>query len=466
MALTVRAGVGESVHDGHTVVDEAALGPIRLLILGDRTQHLFVPMLGDGQDAAFDRAVVEAMRSRSTLLTRLGNRIEFRGTPGPYTGTVPYDPGWSSNALTVLDLAGVRHVHKTYRRITPPSREPALLQAMNGSGMTQRPVGEYTYLPADGTRVPLGMIYVYADGDGLDVPLRQSLRSLWAALDQGSPLTPAVRSVTGPLARPISRAGAFLRRFHGELATRLGECGPFPAVGLPAAGFLASADDRIAEVAAVIRADHRYPARVRSAVVTALRAEWARAQAATHRDWPSGPGHGDLHLSHFLRAERDDGTWHMQLIDLSTPPLDPADPGFEAQSPWQDLAALLRGLACFTGDEFAYRAGLDLGVDSAESCRAALLLAAGLPPDGPGWTGTRLAHLDHLRRGAAAWQSRIGALLLRGYAPATRIAGHPAWRMFLLRRLLHELSHAYAHDRTYYAEITLRNALESGMHDD
>ncbi|NUT31433.1 MAG: hypothetical protein HOV79_00005, partial [Hamadaea sp.] len=174
-----------------------------------------------------------------------------------------------------------------------------------------------------------------------------------------------------------------------------------------------------------------------------------------------GAVHGDQHLSHFLRAQRPDGGWRMCLIDLSTPPADPADPRYAAQTPWQDPVALLRGLACFTADELAYRIGLDLGVDSADAGDALLLRAAGHAAAPAVWTEARVAHLERLRRAAAAWQERIGRLLLAGYAPGRAPAETAAWRMLRLHRLLHELAYAYAHDRAYYAAITLRHAIEN-----
>jgi maltokinase len=271
------------------------------------------------------------------------------------------------------------------------------------------------------------------------------------------PLDRAVSHAVSGLCRPLTRAGAFLRGFHEELAARLGPGEPFPAEA-----FLAAAGRRIDEVASMIRADGRHPAAAGAAVLAALRSEWSRGKAACRGDWPGGPSHGDLHLSHFLRAEGADGGWQMCLIDLSTPPLDPSDPRHAAQSPWQDPMALLRGLACFTGDEFAFQAGLDLGIDKSDTCRTAYLRSAGLAPDTPGWTAPRLVRLDRLSAAAAAWQERVGGLLMRGYAPDGATREHPAWRALGLSRLLHDLSYAYTHDRPYYAAVTLRQALQIG----
>lgn len=157
-----------------------------------------------------------------------------------------------------------------------------------------------------------------------------------------------------------------------------------------------------------------------------------------------------------LRRELPDEDWELCVIDLSTPVSDPADPA-TAQSPWQDLAALRRGLEIFTADEFSDHAADTLGMDPEDTARTALLQATGVRPDTPGWTPKKLAELDRLRAAAGLWAARAGDLL----APAPP-GDHPAWRLFRLRRLIHELDYAYAHDRAYHAAINLRHAVEAG----
>ena len=214
----------------------------------------------------------------------------------------------------------------------------------------------------------------------------------------------------------------------------------------------------MAKLTPLVLTDPRIPAAVREAVATGLTQELARiADLPRGEPWRAGPCHGDLHLSHLLRRERADGSWELCIIDLSTPPSDPADPA-TAQSPWQDLAALRRGLEIFTADEFSDQAAEHLGMDPEDTCRTALLQAAGTRPDTPGWTPRKLAELERLRSAARTWADRAGGLL-SGDDP--ELAGHPAWRLFRLRRLIHELDYAYAHDRAYHAAINLRHAVEA-----
>ncbi|QMU71263.1 hypothetical protein [Streptacidiphilus sp. P02-A3a] len=452
------------------VLDQAALGEFRLLLVapvGGEPSRWFVPVAdhGRGPEAAgaadYDRAVVRALAEGLRLPTARGGRIEFHGAPADFRGQLPFDPGWSSNSLTLVDLGGAAHAHKTYRRLDTGNREPELLRLMAPGGRTQRLVGDYGYRePGTGRLEPLGVVYAYAAGDGLDVPLRDSLRGLWQPVADGLAPERAVAAARQRLAEPLRGAGRFLRDFHRELAQRLG-----PAPEFPAEGYHAGTAARTAELRPRILADDRFPVAVRRAALAALDREAALVRELPLAPPPSGPSHGDLHLSHFLRRETPGG-WEMCVIDLSTPVLDPDDPT-SAQSPWQDLVGLLRGLECFTADELAHQAAIVLDLDSDETCRTALLCAAGAPPDTPGWTPERLAALERLRGTAQLWSAAVAGLLLDGYTAAGRegggveLAGHPAWRMFRLRRLVHELAYAYAHDRAYHAAINLRHAVEA-----
>ncbi|GJF31032.1 hypothetical protein KNE206_37320 [Kitasatospora sp. NE20-6] len=447
---------------GFDLLDEAVLGPVRLLLVapaGGGTDRWFVPVAADdpGRPADrtkdFDRLVVQALRDGLRLPTRRGNLVEFDGTPPEFRGQLPFDPGWSSNTLSLLDLGGTAHAHKTYRRIGTGTREPELLRLMAPGGRTQQPAGEYTYVDtATGRRDPLGVLYRYAAGDGLNVPLRDGIRALWPLLQDGADPRTAVTASQRALVAPLRDTGRFLRAFHQDLAERLG---PHPE--FPVRAVLADTAARIAALRPHLLGDDRHPGAVRRAAVTGLDRELALVAAAPPQPWPAGPGHGDLHLSHLLRRELPDGSWELCVIDLSTPHPDPADPA-TAQSPWQDLAALQRGLEIFTADEFTDRAAHVLGKDPDDTCRTALLTAAGARPDTPGWTPHDLAELARLQEAARLWAARIGGLLITDAQP---LAGHPAWRLFRLRRLIHELDHAYAHDRGYHAAINLRHAVEA-----
>ncbi|AEV84563.1 1-epi-valienol-7-phosphate 1-kinase [Actinoplanes sp. SE50] len=452
---------------GVRILDEAILGPSRLLIVAaerNPESRYFVAVLRHDPsreavgDAAHDRAVVQAMRERLALPTAAGHLIVFDGDPAPFRATRPFDPGWSTNALSLADLDGTLHIHKAYRLVSAATREPHLLRLMHRGGRTQRWAGDYHYVEQpSGRRYPLGLLYAYAEGDSLDLPLRHSIRSMWPALLGGTEPAGAVTAAQRSIAGELPGVGRFLRDFHTELAQRLE-----PAPTFPVNAYLRETAERVAALGCRISADERYPRPVREAVVAALTGELDQATTSAVRvPWPAGPSHGDLHLSHILRRQTPDG-WRLCVIDLSTPAPDPADPLGAAQSPWQDLVALLRGLEIFTADEFVHQAALRLGADQDDTCRTVLLISAGQTPDTPGWTGSRLTALRRMHDAASVWAGQVRRMLLSGYADGGEAAEeHPAWRIFRLRRLLHELDYAYAHDQHYHAAINLRHVLQT-----
>ncbi|MFD7705919.1 hypothetical protein [Streptomyces sp. NPDC059786] len=434
--------------DAHTrlLVVRAAGGP-------GAGQRYFVPLAPDSGEEAhgrpeFDRAAWRAAGAGAELTTARGGTVRFRGT-GPAAGTpraLPFERGWSSNALSLLETGGVPYVHKTYRRLDEPVREPELLRLMNGTGRTPDWAGDYTYAdPADGTRHPLGVFYRYAPGDGLDSPLRENMRSLWPKVtgtDRAPGIEATVRDHLRPLARNLREAGRFLAGFHADLAARLGGGTPQP---YPVLDVLSRAEERLTVLQA---ADLALPEGARATAFAALRAE-AAALRTRFEDrteaFASAPAHGDLHLSHLLCRPRADGGWAMHVIDLSTPALGPDEPGWAAQSPVQDLVAIERALEYFTADEAAFESAGRLGVDSLETMTGALDGAADRPP-------AQRAVLRRVFRAADVWRAQVLRLLL---GPGSC---DPLRRLLYLARLLHELAYNCDHARPYHAAIDLRHA--------
>lgn len=450
--------------DRYERVDHAVLGSAALLLVVAAVggpaagRRFFVPVAVRGglQEAhvseEFHRTAVLRTLSGGLLHTARGGTVEFRsaaGGPGASREVrrLSFEQGWSSNALSLMEIGGVAHIHKTYRCLDESVREPDLLRLMNGTGRTPEWAGDYAYTdPASGTRHPLGVVYRYAPGEGIDVPLRQNIRALWPALprllENGSPDEVARRHLR-PLERPLREAGRFLRGFHADLAERLADGTPQPAY--PVGEQLARAEDRLAELHGRTTADPALPARAVRDAFRALDGEVAALRRATTRPgavWTGGPCHGDLHLSHLL--------WRpLALIDLSTPSTAPTAPGWAAQSPLEDVVALRRGLEYFAADEAAFEAAGRLGVDSLEAMFGALDGAADLPEDRQGTLRQVFAVAD-------SWRDRVQELLL---GPA---ADDPLRRLLYLRRLLHELAYNHAHARPYHAAIDLRHALRLG----
>ncbi|WP_181797309.1 hypothetical protein [Streptomyces sp. WELS2] len=363
---------------------------------------------------------------------------------------LPFDQGWSSNSLSLVEVGGSAYLHKTYRRLAGAVHEPELLRRMSGTGYTPEWAGDYTYTdPVRGSRHPVGVLYRHAPGRGIDAPLRENLRSLWPRLTAGTAPDRLVRAHLRPLEEKLRAAGRFLRGFHRDLAARLGA----PATGYPVAEALARSSARLAELA---RADTPLPRdaaplpqAARNAAFAALAAELGRLkdEFGGRTTAPgAGPCHGDLHLSHLLCSDTADGTWHMNVIDLSTPALSPDDPEYAAQSPVQDLVAVRRALEYFAADEAAFESSRRLGIDATETMYGSLDGAPALPPA----DRAVLAGVFHT---ADLWRERVLDLLL---GPAT---DDPLRRLLYLRRLLHELGYNHDHARPYHAAIDLRHAL-------
>lgn len=421
---------------------------------------------GGDEGATAGLAAVRRMLAGTPLRTARGGVLEFRRAPGAPAGEVrrlPFEQGWSSNALSLVAIGGVPHIHKTYRRLDETVREPELLRRLSGTGRTPEWAGDYTYTdPVRGTRHPLGVVYRHAPGRGIDVPLRENLRSLWPRLAAGSAPEPLVRAHLRPLERNLRAAGSFLRAFHRDLSVLLGA----PATGYPVGEALEHASVRLAGLAraaagsaGLAGALAPLPPAARGAAFAALEGEVAALREAfAGRDTApgAGPCHGDLHLSHLLCGEQDtDGApWRMSVIDLSTPAMSPDDPAYAAQSPLQDLVAVQRALEYFAADEAAFESARRLGIDATLTMYASLETSAHTGGDHPRDLGpARQKVVDTVFRTADTWRAHVLRLLL-GPAP-----DGPLRRLLYLRRLLHELGYNHDHARPYHAAIDLRHAL-------
>ncbi|MFF5443282.1 hypothetical protein [Streptomyces achromogenes] len=406
-----------------------------------------------GDDGPTGLAAVRHLLTGARLRTARGGHVDFRRAPSAPAGEprrLPFDQGWSSNSLSLVEVAGTAYLHKTYRRLAEAVHEPELLRRMSGTGHTPEWAGDYTYTdPVHGSRHPVGVLYRHAPGRGIDAPLRENLRSLWPRLTDGTAPDRLVRDHLLPLEPRLRAAGRFLRGFHRDLAARLGA----PATGYPVADALARASARLAELAragAPLPQDGApLPRAARDAAFDALAAELGRLEDEFDGRTTApgaGPCHGDLHLSHLLCSDMADGAWHMSVIDLSTPALSPDDPEYAAQSPVQDLVAVRRALEYFAADEAAFESSRRLGVDATETMYGSLDGAPGLP-------AADRAVLAGVFRTADLWRERVLGLLL---GPAS---GDPLRRLLYLRRLLHELGYNHDHARPYHAAIDLRHAL-------
>lgn len=443
-------------------VDHAEPDPATLLLIVAAVggpaagRRYFVPVRTDGAGGleealgtdAFDVALVTRTLTGGRLRTARGGAVEFRG-PGRGAAEVrrlPFERGWSSNALSLVDIEGTACVHKTYRRLDEPVHEPELLRRMNGTGRTPQWMGDYAYVdPSGTTRHPLGVLYRYVQGESVDVPLRANLRSMWPRLTRTASPEEVVRAHLRPLEGELRGVGEFLRGFHRDLAERLEGTADYPVrAALDDAAARADALEEAADGLDLPQAAHADAFAALRTELAALAREFDGAPAPRSR-----PCHGDLHLSHLLYTTGDDGERRLTVLDLSTPALCSDDPRWAQQSTLQDLVAIERALEYFAADEAAFESARRLGVDALETMLGALHGA-------PHWPEDRRAVLRQVFGAADAWRERVLGLLLgaaSGHPP-----DDPLRRLLYVRRLLHELAYNQAHARPYHAAIDLRHA--------
>jgi hypothetical protein len=328
--------------------------------------------------AVLDGLVADGLRRQRTVRTRQGGLVCFQGDAPSFDGPEPFEPGWSSNALSRLRLGGAPHVHKRYRVVSADTHEPAVLRAARGSGCLPEYTGDYAYVSPDGGRYPLGVVYRYVDGQPLEGLLRANVRSLWTVLAAGGEVAGHVQE----LAPVLRETGALIRRLHHTLAARL-----VPGVDLDVPRCLARAQDLLAVALADLHADARHPEAVRRAIADGLTRAVSRASAALRAAAPppgaGGIGHGDLHLSHLLCQPAGDGSWAVRAIDVSPAAIHPDEPGFADQSPWQDLVAVQRGLEAFAAHEASVEVARVHGVERREVIRRAVHDAGRAASPGP-----------------------------------------------------------------------------------
>ncbi|WP_027342099.1 hypothetical protein [Hamadaea tsunoensis] len=409
-----------------------------------------VPLDGSGGPReggpAFDALVVAVLRENRRITTARGGVLEFHGDPPAFEGPLPFDGGYSTNALSLVRLGGHPHVHKRYRVLPPDGHEPAALRRSRGGDCLPEYAGHYAYVSPAGQRRPVGLLYRLVEGRPLEDLLRTNLRTLWTEVDTEA----AVRRHVDRIGPVLTEVGALVGRLHRSLAT--------PA----AVAYRGDLTTPLENVTALLLADERHPAAVRAELARRL----AAAVPATRPPIAAGIAHGDLHLSHLLYRSTPDG-WTVRAIDPSPAAMDPADPAYAYQTPGQDLVAVQRSLESFAAHEAAVETGRLLGVHRREVCRAAvgdLLPGSAVDPvraqvfaTGRQWTRIVVEHI-------LAGYRTPEPLAERGRPQArsahTRAAepNEAWWRALYLQRMLHELAYNYAHRRHYQVDVDLRHA--------
>lgn len=463
--------------EGFTVIDRVHLGNVPEILVVQPwhapDRRYAVPVgagdvpLADGSPALadLDARIIDAMRAGRMIQTPAG-AVVFHGDPPPYRAAVPFDSGWSTNAVSALDLDGVLHVHKRYRVLTTDVHEPVVLARLQGTGCLPDHVADWAWVDPTGAECPLGVLYRHVDGGPLEDLLRVNLRTLWPRLSlaaddtENDDNTDNDALVTArhvhELAAVLRAVGAAIRALHRAFVTQVAPRSDYvvgPCLDRTRT-LLAGVTDRLLE-------DDHHPSNTRQAITAALRGKVAALPAMLAATPPppstAGVGHGDLHLSHLLCQARAGEGWTVSAIDVSCGVIDPDAPGFASQTPWQDLVAVHRGLESFAGHEAAVQDARGLGTHYRASSLAAVHDASGSAPTGSAASAER----RRLFAAADLWSERAIRLVLNGYGEGDLLSTrHPLWQLLHMNRMLHELDYNLARGRTHQVNLDLRRALE------
>lgn len=446
------------------ILDGALQLPIRLVRDG-RSLRWSTPNRHDAEqtarsapngasDPTLDAAVISALLS--------GHRVGLSASPvvvrpgpafvpdAPLTvgASRPLPTDGSSNRVSLVTLDGVDYVHKRYRECQPGrASESEALRALDGSRTAPALLADYAYYDPDGARWPLGLLYRYVPGAGLDVPLRADLRCRLAASELGP--TPLGRTA----GRLLRASGALARSVHQLLAVAATDPGgsnhPTVATEFDVTAVLAQA---ATDLAAVLRRLDALPAWARPVVPASqvsLRAELSAISASAVGHAAAGPCHGDLHLGQVVVGDPDD-PGSLRLIDLSPLSLRATDAEFRRQTPWQDLVSMQRALEYFTTQEAHRQVSVVTGLGEDEVSTAA---GIGAPLSGSGPSELRRAE-----NRVARWRTAAMAAVLQGYGGPMVSTSDPLYRLLYLVRLLHEFRYDLDHGRHGFVVQNLRRA--------
>ncbi|MEJ7648386.1 MAG: hypothetical protein WKF57_04945 [Nakamurella sp.] len=409
-----------------------------------------------GPNPLLDAEVIGAVRAGRGGDAPMGRAVVRPGpacvpdAPLMVGGSRPLPTDGSSNHVSLVTIDGVDYVHKRYRACsTGPARESEALRVLGGSRTAPELWAEYAYHDPGGDRWPLGLLYRYVPGVGLDVPLRADLRSqLVAALDTGPILlghtTTGLLRASGALARSVHE---LLAAAASNLIGRRQQMAAAPRFDV--ATVLAQAGADLESVLQRLDALPKWARSVVPASKACLRAELVAIDESAIGEVRAGPCHGDLHLGQVVVGDTQD-PGSVRLIDLSPLSLRSTDADYPRQTPWQDLVSFQRALEYFTTQEAHRQVSVVTGLDEDEVSTAA---AMGSPLPSPA-----LTQLRRVEERVAEWRAEAMAAVLTGYGEQAVGRSDPLYRLLYLVRLLHEFRYDLDHGRHGFIIQNLRHA--------
>ncbi|MBM7519664.1 maltokinase N-terminal cap-like domain-containing protein [Nocardioides nitrophenolicus] len=279
----------------------------------DRLEHALVGRWPDetgrpAYDAPQDRAAT------AHLLRAFGNRPGFVRLPGHDLDLDAVGSLFSGEQSNSSVLFGEDSVLKLFRKVTPGENPDITTHRVLTEAGSPHVAQLYGWIEVEDLQLGMLQQFLRTASDGWDLALA-SVRDLFAEADLHA------EEVGGDFASEAARLGSALAEVHAQLAES------FPTTSLPGADLAAGMTERLAAAVEVVPelAAHADAAREVFATVAAL------------GEVPVQRVHGDLHLGQTLRTVLG---W--KLVDFEGEPAKPLAERVLPDSPWRDVAGMLR----------------------------------------------------------------------------------------------------------------------------
>ncbi|MCL2543113.1 MAG: hypothetical protein FWE71_11745 [Nocardioidaceae bacterium] len=267
------------------------------------------------------------------LLLHAGGDATWHRLPGcPELGEDVHATAFAGEQSNSSVLFGEEAVLKVFRKVTPGENPDITThRALTEAGSTHVAM-LYGWLEHEGVQLAMLQEFLRTASDGWDLALA-SVRNLYAEADRHAEASTGMHllphpdedihadELGGDFAGEAARLGAALGEVHEQLRAA------FPVATLPARDVVAGMRERLTATAAAVPELASY--------VAPLAARYDALLAVA--DLPVQRVHGDLHLGQTLRTVSG---W--RLVDFEGEPAKPLAERLRPDTPWRDVAGMLR----------------------------------------------------------------------------------------------------------------------------
>ncbi|UUW89232.1 maltokinase N-terminal cap-like domain-containing protein [Pimelobacter simplex] len=265
-------------------------------------------------DGAYAYDAVQDRVAMAHFLRAFGERPGFQTLPGHELDREAVASPFSGEQSNSSVFFGEDAVLKLFRKVTPGENPDITTHRVLTEAGSTHVAQLYGWIEADDLHLGMLQQFLRTASDGWDLALA-SVRDLFAEADLHA------EEVGGDFAAEAARLGTALAEVHAQLAAS------FPVAEASGAALSAAMTDRLAAATDVVPdlAAHAPGARAVFDAVAGLDAV------------PVQRIHGDLHLGQTLRTVLG---W--KLVDFEGEPAKPLSERLLPDSPWRDVAGLLR----------------------------------------------------------------------------------------------------------------------------